>query len=666
MPTTPTATQTIKHAIATGSSKQAIRLCEQALAALPSNSAPDTLGHEQTDLLYLQAVAYRLAGEPSSALSVLQRLQTIQPDYGRAYQEQAYCYRALQRPEEAAAAFYQATRFNPALLSAWQQLVEVYRAQNNKTALDIAQHQCRYLSQLPKALLGAYDLMYEGQLYKAEQVCRQFLARHKHDVEAMLLLGELGMRTKVYHDAEFLLESCVSLYPQEERALVAYQALLLKLGKYTKAVALAKRRLAAAPQHSGARHALAEGLSGIGRVEEASALYQQLLAEKPDAPAVWLSLGHVLKSAGKLAQAIDAYEQAAHYQNDCGDAYWSLANTKTYRFSPPWLEAMQQHEAHPATGLDNRIHFCFALGKAMEDAGEYSRAFDYYQRGNALKKSTLAFSISRTEDALARQQQICQASLFSSTAGAANTDPIFIVGLPRAGSTLLEQILSSHSQIDGTMELHDILGIASQLSGQAAGYPEALLHLSDEQCEALGKRYIEQTRVYRQGAPFFIDKMPNNFAHIGLIKRILPNAKIIDARREPLACCFSGYKQLFGDGQEFSYALSDIGRYYKAYVALMDHWHKVLPGQILTVKHEDVLDDLAGQVTRMLDYLGLDFEPACLNFHATKRAIKTPSSEQVRQPLYQSGRHQYKPFIPFLTPLYDALEIPSAAARRLT
>ena len=241
-------------------------------------------------------------------------------------------------------------------------------------------------------------------------------------------------------------------------------------------------------------------------------------------------------------------------------------------------------------------------------------------------------------------------------AGCQAPDPIFIVGLPRAGSTLLEQILASHSMVDGTMELHDILGIASGLSQQQKAYPHNLTDLSDEQCAKLGEQYIQQTRAYRQGAPFFIDKMPNNFVHIGLIKRILPNAKIIDARRDPMACCFSGFKQLFADGQEFSYVLEDIGRYYRAYEKLMAHWQSVLPDQILTVQHENVINDLEGEVKRILDFCGLPFEQACVDFHRTKRVIKTPSSEQVRQPIYRSGMTQWEGFSEYLSPLKQALQ----------
>ncbi len=640
----------IQQAIGQSQLADAILMCKNQLAQASESG-------EQVQLWYMLAVAQRLSKQPDEALNTLQKLLEVKPDHGRAFQEKGYCLRSMDQVREAASAFYQATRFNPALVSAWQQLLTEYQASGNSSALQVATKQLDYLHSLPRPVLGAYDLMYEGQLYKAEQVCRKFLQQHKHHFEAMLLLAELGIRMKVYHDAEFLLESCTALYPDDERGQIAYQGLLLKLGKYPQAVSLARQRLQRNPDNQAALSALAEGLSGTGELTEAVAIYQQLLDANPDKPGLWLALGHLYKSLGELEQAISAYMKAVQYQPDLGDAYWSLANTKTYRFSETLLKQMQQFEAAPNTGLIDRIHLCFALGKAWEDKADYQQSFEFYQRGNRLQKSTQDFDIRRTEKALQTQQQVCDTSLFEPGYGHRSSDPIFIVGLPRAGSTLLEQILSSHSQIDGTMELHDILGIASALAGQKDGYPHQLHSLSDSQCRALGQQYLDQTRVYRQGGRFFIDKMPNNFVHIGLIKRILPNARIIDARRDPLACCFSGYKQLFGDGQEFSYDLQDIGRYYQAYEQLMNHWHQVLPGQILTVQHEAVLDDLEGQVRRLLAFIGVEFEAQCLEFYNTRRAIKTPSSEQVRQPIYQSGRHQYKAFTEYLTPLYDALQL---------
>ena len=606
---------------------------------------------QQVDVLYLAAVTSRLTGQHQEARSHIDTLLSLRPDHGRAYQELAYNYEALNQSQDAATAFFNATHFNPALVSSWKKLLVIYQHHNDKAAQQLAESQLAYLHSLPSPILGAYDLMYEKQLSTAEQVCRRFLSQHKHHPEAMMLLAEIGVQLKVYSDAEFLLESCCELYPENERAGAAYQGLLSKLGKFPKAVEVARRRLANAPNNNAIKGSLAHALVGVGQLDEAIDIYHSVLEENPDRPSMWVSLGHALKAKGDTNDAIVAYETAAKHNKSFGDAYWSLANTKTYTFSDEMLAQMELQLQASNTQLEDAIHLCFALGKGFEDRAQASKSFEYYCRGNSLKKRTLPFDIARTEAALEAQAEACDEALMNEFSGCDAPDPIFIVGLPRAGSTLLEQILASHSMGDGTMELHDILSIASSLSNKKKAYPYNLADLTDEECIALGEQYLSQTQAYRQNAPFFIDKMPNNFVHIGLIKRILPNAKIIDARRNPMDCCFSGFKQLFGEGQEFSYSLTDIGRYYRAYEKLMDHWHAVLPDFILTVQHEDVLHDLEGQVRHILAFCGLPFEPECLSFYQTKRVIKTPSSEQVRQPIYKTGMQQWKPFEAYLEDL---------------
>lgn len=638
-----------KQALMQSRFNDAISLCEQAIKLTSADPI-------YKDALYLKAVAQRLAQQIDKALTTLTTLLQAYPDYGRAYQEQGYCFKQLGDESQMASAFYRATRFNPALIPAWRELAQCYQRHQQQQALSLANEHIKHLTALPKPLLGAMDLMHEGQLHKAENVCRDFLQKHKHQVDAMMLLAEIGLKLKVYHDAEFLLESCVALYPDNEAAAAAYQSLLGKLGKYPQSVTLARQRLVKNPNNVAVKSALANALVGLGELDEAITLYRSLVDNQASNGALWVQLGHALKAKGDTVDAIDAYEQAVKAEPDHGDAYWSLANTKTYQFSQAMIRQMAHYEEAQSTSLDARIHLCFALGKAYEDAKDFAKSFQYYQKGNDLKHRTQQFDIERTEKAMEAQKAACDPSLFKHKRGLDVPDPIFIVGLPRAGSTLLEQILASHSQVDGTMELHDILSIASSLSNQPVPYPFNLASLSDQTCMALGKQYIEQTKAYRGSAPFFIDKMPNNFIHIGLIKRILPNAKIIDARRDPKACCFSGFKQLFFDGQEFTYSLSDIGRYYNSYVKLMEHWHSVFAGEILTVQHEAVINDLEGQVRRILDYCQLPFEPGCLTFYNTRRVIKTPSSEQVRQPIYRSGMTQWEGFKPFLTPLLEILD----------
>jgi hypothetical protein len=323
---------------------------------------------------------------------------------------------------------------------------------------------------------------------------------------------------------------------------------------------------------------------------------------------------------------------------------------------------MHALEADANLGPQERTYLQFALGKALEDEGRYEAAFRAYDAGNQLKRAESRYDANRMHDELKRTAELCTPELFSAHAGhgCPAPDPIFIVGLPRAGSTLLEQILASHSQVDGTLELPNVLSLVQQLRRRGGGpgsgaYPEILRELDAEELRSFGEAYLRDTRIHRAGAPFFTDKMPNNFRHVGLIRLMLPNAKIVDARRHPLACCTSGFKQLFAEGQEFTYDLTDLGRYYRDYVELMDHWDRVLPGRVLRVMHEDVVEDLEGQVRRLLDFCGLPFEEACLEFHRTERVVRTASSEQVRQPLYRAGVEDWEHFEPWLDPLKEAL-----------
>ncbi|MDE1923605.1 MAG: sulfotransferase, partial [Gammaproteobacteria bacterium] len=365
---------------------------------------------------------------------------------------------------------------------------------------------------------------------------------------------------------------------------------------------------------------------------------------------------------GRRDEAIEAYRAAAAARPGFGDAYWSLANLKTYRFSDEEIEAMRSHEAGPDTAREDRYHLSFALGKALEDRGDYEQSFRCYERGNALRREESQYDPAFVERNTEIQKRVCTKEFFESRRGAGcpSADPIFIVGLPRSGSTLIEQILASHSGVEGTMELSEIATYTVDLEGQNRDatnrrYPRVLGELPLDEFARLGERYIADTRVYRTDKPFFIDKMPNNFRHIGLIHLMLPNARIIDARRDPMACCFSNFKQLFASGQEFTYSLDDIARYYRTYVELMAHWDAALPGRILRVRHEELVEDLEGNVRRILDYCGLAFEPACLEFHRTERHVRTASSEQVRRPINRDGIDQWRHYEPWLGPLRNAL-----------
>ena len=630
--------QEIKQAINQGQFSLAIEMANKILGQA-------TLGIEHIPILYIKAVALRLSGNTQEAIQLNKQIISLQANHARAHQELAYLHKHSSDEMVSAKYFYQACQINPALLSSWKELLRHYQKTKNTEAANIAQGQISYLSGLPKAVMHARDLMYEGQFHQADQLCRQFLQKQKHDAEGMLLLAEIGIALKVYSEAEFLLESCLTLYPDHTAAGIEYLKLLAKMGQFKKAKECADKLLNAHPKHPIVLGAKASALVGLGELEQAISIYHSLLENTPEQAGLHLLLGHAYKASGELDKAVKAYQQAYQCKADFGDAYWSLANTKTYTFDESELTAMTQQLTQDISA-DDKVHLNFALGKAYEDRAAYKKSFAYYSKGNALKQEQTQYQPAVFEQQVENHKRVFTPSLFERLAnnGATDPDPIFIVGLPRAGSTLLEQILASHSQVDGTMELHNVLSLAARLKGQHNKYPEILEELNPEYLARFGKQYIEDTRVYRGKAPLFIDKMPNNFLHIGLIKLILPNAKIIDARREPMACCFSGFKQLFAEGQEFSYGLENIGRYYAAYMDMMAHWNKVLPDFVLHVQHEDVIEDLETQVKRMLSFCGLEFEQACMDFHKTKRSIKTPSSEQVRQPIFKQGMEQHKHF----------------------
>jgi tetratricopeptide (TPR) repeat protein len=421
--------------------------------------------------------------------------------------------------------------------------------------------------------------------------------------------------------------------------------------------------LAADPGHLGNRNLKAVVLCRIGDYEPAIRIYADLLEHYPRHAKVWVSYGHALKTAGHTERAIAAYRRSLELEPSFGEVWWSLANLKTFRFSADELAAMRAQLARADLGEDDRLHLEFAVGKALEDASEYEPSFRHYARGNAIRRTQVHYSADDTSARVRYIREHYTRDFFAARAGAGSPshDPIFVVGLPRAGSTLIEQILSSHSQVEGTMELPEITSITRLLrlqgdADEAMPYHGALAALDAEALRALGERYLAHTRIQRKTtAPLFIDKMPNNFMHLGLIHLMLPNAKIIDARRHPLACGFSAFKQHFARGQGFSYDLGDVGRYYRDYVALMAHFDAVLPGRIHRVVYERMVDDTEGEVRRLLEYCGLPFEASCLQFFRNPRPVRTASSEQVRQPIYREGVDHWRHYETWLGPLASAL-----------
>ena len=631
---------------------EALQLARSLLAEVPENR----------DVIYLIAVSERYLGRIADALRTLQHFETLHPDFGRLYQERGHCYRAVGETLPAVESYQRAVLLNPTLNASWVALRDLLISQGRKAEADAAAAQIASLARLPPAIVNATHLLAEGEIYHAEGVVRQFLQTQPNHVEGMRLLAHIGVKLDVLDDAEFLLESALEFDPDNRAVRYDYANVLLQRHKHTQALEQARVLLQLDPDNRAYRTLQANSCVGLGDHAAALETYRDLLEGAPQPADLHLSIAHALKTLGRQAEAIDSYRAAAAARPSFGDAYWSLANLKTYRFTDEEIERMRAQEAAPFTRPVDRFHLSFALGKAFEDRGEYAASFAHYSRGNALKKAESRYEPDSLERSCQLTATVCTRELFEQRkgSGCAQADPIFIVGLPRAGSTLLEQILASHSQVEGTMELADIPRLVHRLNGRqeqdtTPRYPQVLTELGSEGFRKFGEKYLADTRVFRTGKPFFIDKMPNNFRHVGLIHLVLPNAKIIDARREPIACCFSNFKQLFASGQEFTYSLEDIARYYRMYLRLMDHWDAVLPGKVLRVRHESVVDDLEGNVRRLLDFLGLEFEPACLEFHKTERSVRTASSEQVRRPINREGVDQWRNFEPWLGPLRAAL-----------
>lgn len=618
---------------------------------------------DDPNVRYLACLLLRLQGRNDEAMQSLQSLTSDVPDHARAFQEMTTVALAINEPKLAHAAAERAVELDPALMQCWQFLIPLRRKFSPSSA-EAAAAQLDFLRSLPPELRTVISYLANNKVQDAERLAKHFLRDNKTHPEGMRLLAEVLTRKNILDEAQFLLETLVALQPKMIPARLQLFHVLMRRQRFHSAFDIAASLNKDAPTDTGEiKRAYAAAAFAVGNIEEAKDLYAQLAKSAPADHLIPISQGHIFNAIGERENAVAAFQRCIALKPAHGDSYWSLANTKSYRFDDDEIASMQKIEESDALSTLDRVQICFALGKALEDKNLFDDAFNYYDRGNSLKLPTTHYDPVQLRKRVQAQIDVCTSELFESRqhVGVQNIDPIFIVGLPRAGSTLLEQILASHSQVDGTMELHNVLDLAKRLRGRDADqdgtprYPAILGDLDNDLFAQFGTQFIDQTRIYRGSGQLFIDKMPNNFFHIGLIKLILPNAKIIDARRHPMACCFSGYKQLFGEGQEFSYGLSQIGEYYKEYVRLMAHWDAVLPGHVLRVNHEDVVADLETQVHRILDYCGLEFESACLEFHKTERTVRTPSAEQVRQPIYTSGLEQWKNFEHYLAPLKEAL-----------
>jgi predicted Zn-dependent protease len=634
----------------------------QFAAALAAAQALRSETPENRDVLYLTAVSQRFLGRIPDALATLAILERHHGSYARLHQERGHCYVGLRAPEPAIEAFKRALTLNSSLPASWNALQVLYRMTGRRAEADHAAAEAANLAALPKEIVAAFSLYAESQISDAERAVRQYLLAHGNHVEGMRLLAQIGVKRDVLDEAEVLLDNLLRLAPHHHVARYEYAIVLLKRHKHVRAREEIEKLLQLSPDNLSYRTAYASACSGFGDNERALPIYQEALRQTPQDPELHLSIAHALKTLGRTPEAIDSYRAAAAARPSFGEAYWSLANLKTYRFTDAEMDQMRAEEACETIALADQYHLCFAIGKALEDRAEYADSFRYYERGNALKKTECLYRPESLERTANRQKSLCTGEFFAARSGFGcdSAAPIFIIGLPRSGSTLIEQILASHSKVEGTMELANIPRLVQDLHGlEAAGsiprYPGILETLGPQEFQRMGESYLADTLVYRSGRQHFIDKMPNNFRHVGLIHLMLPNAKIIDVRRDPLACCFSNFKQLFASGQQFTYSILDLTRYYGMYVELMAHWDTALPGKILRIQYENVVENLEANVRRILEFCNLQFEPGCVEFHKTRRSVHTASSEQVRQPIFKEGLDQWRHFEPWLGPFKAAL-----------
>jgi tetratricopeptide (TPR) repeat protein len=532
---------------------------------------------------------------------------------------------------------------NPQSAPAWKEMGELFLIDGDVESSNEAFRRHLRLTCKDPELIHALELFSAGKIGQAEQLARLLLKNEPTNVTAMRLLAEIGMRVGMLRDAQHLLERALDLAPDFFLARLSYAHVLNKRDKLAPALAQLDQLLALKPNDFPLLVLQASILVKFGDCQPALDAYAYLLANHPPQAKIALSYAHTLKTAGRHDDAVAAYRFAIELQANFGDAYWSLANLKTFEFEDLDITLMKA-ELEQCKGSQNAFHFCFALGKALEQRGQYDKSFAYYQKGNAIKEELEVYDADATTALVARIKAACTADLFSPNRSldCSARDPIFIVGLPRSGSTLLEQILATHSQVDGTKELGQVIAQTRRLGGrrkrgEPSQYPEILQNLTSEQLQVLAQEYLDETQVQRAGAPFFIDKMPNNFFHLGLIAQMFPNAKIIDARRDSMDACFSCFKQLFAKGQAFTYSLDSVGRYYRDYLELMTHWDKVMPGRVLRVQYEELVSDTEHQVRRVLEFCELNFEPSCLEFYRNERPVRTASSEQVRQPIHRGG-----------------------------
>jgi tetratricopeptide (TPR) repeat protein len=561
-------------------------------------------------------------------------------------------------PEAAAAQARSVLRVAPASADAYRLLGEALRRTGEHEEAEKAELEAIELAVHDRELMAAADALVVNDLPTAEGILRPRLKAKPTDVAAIRMMAELAARIGRFGDSEHLLRRALELAPAFTAARSNLATVLYRQNRPAEAIQVLDQLLGGDPDNAAAENLKAAALGRVGEYDEAIGIYERVLERLPEQPKIWMSYGHVLKTVGRRDDSIAAYRKALAIAPTLGEVWWSLANLKTVRLDEADVATMAAALTRPDLADEDRFHLHFALGKALEDMAEHARSFDHYAEGNRLRRALITYDADEIAAGVDRAIGTFSPAFFAARAeyGCPAEDPIFILGMPRAGSTLIEQILASHPLVEGTMELPDIPALAKKLTREGCRYTEHLATRTADQCSALGEEYLERTRVQRKtGRPFFIDKMPNNWLHIGFIRLILPNAKIVDARRHPLGCCFSNFKQHFARGQGFSYDQSELGRYYSDYVRLLRHFDAVLPGSVHRVFYEELIEDPEAEVRRLLSALGLPFDAACLRFYENERAVRTASSEQVRRPINREGLDQWLPYERWLGPLKAAL-----------
>jgi tetratricopeptide (TPR) repeat protein len=597
----------------------------------------------------------------AEAETLLRAVVAAAPSFAKPAEDLGFLLVQSARPADALPFLEQATRLDPSLERAWFTLGKALALLGRGKEADAAFERCFERSPERRMMAHAAEHQKEGRIEEAEKLYRRVLRDNPRNVDALRLLAQIALRAEHADDAEQMLQEAIRLAPDFHLAILDLGQLYKEQDRYEEAIACFDRVIALDPSLVQAHFMRAGTLARASFTPEAAAGYRRCLELRPRHAGALLGLGHVLKAIGDYDGAVASYDACIRITPDSGEIYWSLANLKTYRFDDATIAAMERHAESPELATQSRVNFLFALGKAYEDRGDFERAWDFYRRGNETQRAQVTYDPVQTEVMNDRILEVYSADLLESLAGAGDPDPspIFILGLPRSGSTLLEQVLASHSAVEGTAELPYVGRLATSLGRRGrrgASYPEAMHEIRPAGLAALGAEYLARSRMHRRSAaPRFVDKMPNNFPNAGLIALMLPNAKIIDARRHPLDACLSCYRQLFAKGQNFTYDLTEIGEYWLQYQRMMDHWARVLPGRVLTVQYEDVVSDFEAQVRRLLEFCGLPWEDACLRFYDSDRPVRTPSAEQVRQPIYDRSVGHWRHYETKLGELIDVI-----------